>query len=71
MERYSLTLQVLRVLLVNKGGQVSTIIKDHVEGLATGEGVEGLLNAPRVLLLGLALPCKNRDTSCSNAVERI
>lgn len=36
--------------------EISSVIQDHVEGLAAFE-VQGLLNAPHVLLVGLALPC--------------
>lgn len=35
--------------------EISSVIQDHVEGLAAFE-VQGLLNAPHVLLVGLALP---------------
>ena len=47
---------------MNKVGQVSTVIEDHVQGLSTGERSERLLDAPGVLLLGLALPGKDGDT---------
>lgn len=36
--------------------EISSIIQDHVEGLAIFE-VYGLFNAPHVLLIGLTLPC--------------
>lgn len=36
--------------------EVSSIIQDHVEGLIIFE-VQGLFNAPHVLLVGLAFPC--------------
>ena len=48
-------LDVLGELLVDKVGEVTTIVEDHVQGLAIGED-EGLLNAPHVLLIGLSLP---------------
>ena len=48
-------LDVLGELLVDKVGEVTSIVEDHVQGLAIGED-EGLLNAPDVLLIGLSLP---------------
>lgn len=59
-------LELLRVLVVNKVGQVTTIIKDEVELLAVLESTELLLQAPVVLVLGLTLPGKDGDTSCGN-----
>lgn len=70
-QRLTLTLEVLRVLLMHKVRQVSAIIKDHVQRLATRESGEGLLNAPCVLLLGFPLPSVHRDTSGSNSVDRV
>ena len=63
-----LTLQVLGVLLVDKGGQVTAIIQDHVQGLVVLEAGDGLLNAPVVLVLGLALPSEDGDAGSSDAV---
>jgi hypothetical protein len=51
-------LEHLGVFLVNKGGQVTTVIEDEVELLAILESVQLLLQAPFVLLLGLTLPGK-------------
>lgn len=59
-------LEVLGVLLVDHGGKVTSVVKDEVERLAAGEGSEGLLNAPVVLLVGLALPGVDGDTSGGN-----
>jgi hypothetical protein len=51
---------------VDHGGKVTSIVEDHV-GLATvGEGSQALLNAPEVLLLGLALPCEDGDAAVFN-----
>ena len=61
------TSEVLRVLVVNERREVSTIIKNHVQGLVAGEGSQSLLNAPQVLFLGLALPCEHRNTCCRDA----
>ena len=52
--------QKMRVLGVNEIGQVTAIVEDHVEWLTVGEE-DGLLNAPDVLLVGLALPRVNGD----------
>lgn len=68
MER---TLEVLGVLLVDKGGKVTAIIQDHVEGLAAGECSKCLLNTPVVLLLSLALPREDGDASCSNTGPKV
>lgn len=46
----------LGVLGVDEGGEVTTVIKDEVELLAILEGLELLVQAPLVLLLGLTLP---------------
>lgn len=56
-------LEHLWVLLVDKSGQISTIVEDDVEGLAVLEGNQLLLQAPLVLLLGLTLPGEDWDTS--------
>jgi hypothetical protein len=55
--------KILRVLLVDKGGEVTSVVKNHVKGLATRKASDGLRNAPLVFLLSLALPCKDGDTS--------
>lgn len=54
----------LGVLGVNQVGEVTTIIEDHVQGSISE--VDGLLNAPDVLLLSLSLPGIDGDTSGSN-----
>jgi hypothetical protein len=65
--QWSLTRKVLGVLFVNDGGQVTSIIKDHVQGLAAGKAFDGLLNTPLVLLLSLALPGEDGDASGGDA----
>lgn len=55
------------VLLMNKGGEVTTVVKDEIELTSILESVELLLNAPEILLLGLALPSKDRNASSSNS----
>jgi hypothetical protein len=62
------TFQVLGVFLVNDIGKITTVIEDHVEGLAAGECSKRLLNTPSVFLLGFAFPCKDRYTSRGDAV---
>lgn len=57
------TLEVLGVLLVDEGGKVTSVVENHVEGLAVGKSSNGLLDTPVVLLLGLALPGEDGHTS--------
>ena len=47
----------MRVLVVHKRGQITTIVKDHVERLAIREE-DGLLKAPHVLVIRLS--CRGR-----------
>ena len=56
------SLKELGVLVVDKGGKISTIIEDEVELAVILEGKELLLEAPVVLLLGLTLPGEDGDT---------
>lgn len=49
-------LEHLGVLSVDEGGEITTVIEDEVELLAILEGLELLVQAPLVLLLGLTLP---------------
>ena len=53
---------------MDESRQITTIIKDHVEGLAIREGIKGLLNTPSVLLLGLSFPSENWDACSSNSL---
>ena len=62
------TLKVLRELLVDDGGEVTSVVEDHVKGLATLEASNGLFDAPVVLLLSLTLPGEDGDTSSSDAI---
>jgi hypothetical protein len=55
----------LRVLLVDNVGKITTIVKDHVEGLTVRE-VQGLLDTPDEFLISLTLPGVDRDTSGSD-----
>jgi hypothetical protein len=56
----------LGVLVVNKGGKVSSVVEDHVASLAVGEALNGLVHAPDGLLLGLTLPGEDGDTGGSD-----
>merc|ERR1719312_2223175 len=47
--------EVLGILLVDEVGEVTSVIEDHVEGLAVRED-DSLLDAPDVLLISLTLP---------------
>ena len=54
---------------MDEGSQVTAVVKDQVEVLAGGEGLQLLLQTPVVLLFGLALPGEDRgatggDGSC-------
>lgn len=59
-------LELLGVLLVDEGSQVTTVIEDEVKLLVILESRELLLKAPVVLLLGLTLPGEDGDTGGSN-----
>ena len=65
-----LTGKELGVLLVNEGGEISSIVEDHVEGLSVGETSNGLLHAPDVLLLGLSLPGEDGNTGRGDATKK-
>ena len=56
-------LELLGELVVNEGSQVTTVVEDEVELLAILEGLELLLQAPFVLLVGLTLPGEATDVS--------
>ena len=58
---------MLRILLVDDRREVSAVIENHVQGLTTREACDGLLDAPVVLLLGLALPGEDRDAGGRDA----
>merc|ERR1719400_1990483 len=57
--------QVLGVLLVDEVGKVTAVVEDHVERLAVREE-DGLLNAPDVFLVSLALPGVHWDSTGSH-----
>ena len=54
---------------MDEGGKVTTVVKDHVEGLAAGESSQGLLDTPLVLLLGLTLPGEDGNTGGSDTTK--
>jgi len=56
------SLQKLWVLCVDEVGQVTSIVKDHVQGFAIGE-VYSLLDTPDVFFVSLSLPCVDWDTA--------
>ena len=58
-------LDVLGELLVDEVGEVTSVVKDHVQGLAIGED-EGLLDAPHVFLVRLSLPGVDWHTDSGN-----
>ena len=53
---------------MDDGGEVTSVVEDHVKGLAALEASNGLLDAPVVLLLSLTLPGEDGDTSSSDAI---
>ena len=52
--------QEVRILGVDEVGQVAAVVEDHVEGLPVWEE-DGLLDAPKVLLVRHSLPRVDRD----------
>jgi hypothetical protein len=54
------------VLVVNQSCEISTVIKNEVEGLAIFESNELLLQTPFVFFLCLAFPGKDRGAAGSN-----
>ena len=58
--------EILGVFLMDKGGEVASIIENHVERLTPREGGKSLLDTPVVLFLGLALPSKDGNAGGSN-----
>lgn len=54
---------------MNKVGEITTIVQDHVQALAIGESSKSLFNAPGILLLCLTLPCKDGNTGGSDATD--
>jgi len=59
-------LEHLRVLLVDEGSEVATVVEDQVQALAILESSELLLKAPLVFLLSLALPGEDRYAGGGN-----
>jgi len=62
-----ITGEVLGVLLVDEVGQIASIIEDHVEGFATREPGDSLIDTPEVFFLSLTLPGKDGDTRGGDA----
>jgi hypothetical protein len=52
---------------MNQGGQVASVIKDHVQGSITFEAGKSLLDAPRILFLSFTFPGEDWNTSRGNA----
>ena len=50
-----------RVLFVNVASEVTTIVEDHVQRLATSETFDSLVDAPVVFLISLTLPGEDGD----------
>ena len=58
--------QELRVLVVNEGGEITTVVENQVQGLATSETLDGLVNTPEVFLFGFTLPGEDGDAGDSD-----
>ena len=56
-------IEELWVFLVDVGSEVTTVVEDQVQRLATGETLDGLVNTPDILLLGLTLPGEDGNAS--------
>ena len=56
----------LWVFVMNVGGEVTTVVENQVQRLATGEALDGLINTPDVFLLSLTLPGEDGDAGSSN-----
>merc|ERR1711944_68608 len=54
------------MFFVNKGGQVTTIIKDHVKGLTIGE-IDGLFYTPDIFFIGFTLPGIDWHSTCGHS----
>ena len=61
------TRKVLGIFFMDQSREVSSIIKDHVESLATLESGQRLLNAPSIFFFRFTFPSEHRDTSSSDA----
>ena len=56
----------LWVFFVNVGGEITTVVENHVQRLATGETLDGLVDTPDVFFLGLTLPGEDGDAGGSD-----
>ena len=65
LPRLKIHLDVLGELLVDEVGEITSVVKDHVQGLAIRED-EGLFNAPHVFLVRLSLPGIDGHTDSGN-----
>jgi hypothetical protein len=55
---------------MNQGGQVASIIKDHVQGFTAFEAGNSLLYAPRIFFLGFTFPGEDWNTSRGNTTYK-
>ena len=53
---------------MNQGGQVTSIIKDHVQGFTAIEAGNSLLDAPSVFFLGFTFPGEDWNASRGNTM---
>jgi hypothetical protein len=55
---------------MNQGGQVASVIKDHVQSFTAFETGNSLLNAPRIFLLSFTFPGKDWNASRGNTTDQ-
>lgn len=56
---------------MDKTGEITTIVEDHIERLSTLESRKSLLNAPEVFFLSLTLPGINRNSGGGDTGKEI
>lgn len=66
-----LTLEVLRIFLMDEVSQIPSVVENHVQRLTILESSEGLIDAPKIFFFGFTLPRKDGNTSGSNTETKI
>lgn len=56
---------------MDKCGQITTIVKDHVQGLSVLETGKSLFDTPEVFLLSFTFPCEHRDAGGGDAIKKL
>ena len=55
---------------MNQGGQVASIIKDHVQSFTAFEAGNSLLDAPSIFFLSFTFPREDWNTSRGNTTKK-